>query len=713
MVALVALLAGTLACGCDWSHPAQHSRHWAVPEALPGAEPFDPATRAQLATALDAEAAGNDAGKAPAYSNRLLTEHSAFLLRQAHAPVDWRPWGEQALADAARLARPIFLVVGYASCPGCHLLEREYFDDPVFAQIVNSRFVPVLIDRDERPDLDAVYMEVVKLRTGAAGWPALLFLNKEGLPFQGFSYGAAAGPGDLRNDVDRALREIELGGDALDMKAADLAERVRGRNAPRAPGELAQAQSVFASLLFQSASIFDREEGGFGDTPRFVRPPLVDFLLRYHRRSAQASALEMAETTLEAADRSPLHDVVAGGFHRYARGPDWQHPSYEKTLADNALLVRLYLDAWSVTGREDFRTTARTTLDFLVRDLADPALAGAFDAALDSENAGPDGAPCEGCFYRIDAADRERAVDSQQVRDELLRRRGALPAPARDDKVLADANAMALSALVRGAEVFGDDAYRAVAIAAGEFLLARMMPQGRPVHCLERGTPCPDGYLDDSVWMATALLDLSEIDPQPRWIEAAMALADDLLERFEHKGTGGFFFTSAADNNPLLRMKPEFDGAQPSGNAAAVQLLLRLDALTGQPRYRQAALATLRALSHVLSYSALFAPALASGLEASVDSFKQVLVLVPPASDASALLAVVARAYLPNRTLVVSPTGAPLDELARRIPALEGKAAIDAQATAYVCEEHLCRPGTTDPRALAAALATTMPLPPP
>ncbi|MBI5507093.1 MAG: thioredoxin domain-containing protein [Deltaproteobacteria bacterium] len=685
-----------------------------LPVSLPGAEPFDAATRERLAAALDVEAARSDDERGPAYTNRLVVEHGSFLRRQAHAPVDWRGWSADALADAARLQRPILLVIGFASCPGCHLLERETLSDPVFAELVNRRFVPVMVDRDERPDLDAVYMEVVKLRSGAGGWPAVVFLTSKGVPFQGYSYGAAAGSTrDLRSVVDTTLRELELGAEAIDMKAVELLERVRNVAAPRAQGDIAPAASVFASLLFQAAGIFDREDGGFGDSPRFVRPPLIDFLLRYRRRSAQASALEMAETTLEAVRESAVHDPVAGGFHRYARGPDWENPSYEKTLADNALLASLYLDGWRATGREDFRATARVTLDFLLRDLADPALPGAFDAGLDSESPGPDGEPCQGCFYRIGAGDRARALDSEQARAELLGQRAARPAPWRDDKVLADANGMALSALARGAAVFGSESYRASAVACGEFLLARMMPQSRPIHCLHGdGAGCPGGYLDDSVFMALGLLDLFEIDAQPRWLAAAMDLADDMLARFEHRGTGGFFFTSSSDDSSLFRSKPDFDGAQPSGNSAAVALLLRLEALTGQARYREAAARALGAFAHVLSYSVLAAPALASGLEAYVDSFKQILVLVPPGSDPAPLLAVIARAELFNRVLVVTPPGAAVSELARSIPALAGKTATGEQATAFVCEQHVCRPATTDPQVLAASLASVMPLPP-
>ncbi len=714
---VAALCIAAPACGPEPSKLSASSstaRGWALPVSLPGAEPLDAATRERLAAALDVEAGRSDSDSAPAYTNRLVAERSSFLRRQAHAPVDWRPWGAAALADAARLDRPVMLVIGFASCPGCHLLEREVFDDPAFAELVNRNFVPVLLDRDERPDLDAVFMAALKLHSGTGGWPAVLFLTKQGLPFQAYSYGAAANSTpDLRSVVDKTLRELEIGEEAIEGKATGLVERVRNLAAPRPPGELAPAASVFASLLSQATGIFDREAGGFGDTPRFVRPPLIDFLLRYRRRGGPESALEMAERTLEAVRSSPLHDVVAGGFHRYARGPGWKNPSYEKTLSDNALLAALYLDAWRATGREEFRVTARTTLDFLVRDLSDPAFVGAFDAALDSESRGPDGAPCEDCFYQLNDTDRAAALDSQQAAAELLLRRAARPAPGRDDKVLADANGMALSALARGAVAFGDDSYRARAVAAGEFLLARMMPEGRPVHCLEAGSAgCRDGYLDDSVFMATGLLDLFEIDAQPRWLAASIALADDMLARFEHRGTGGFFLTSAADDNALFRIKPDFDGAQPSGNAAAVALLLRLDGLTGQVRYRAAAARTLGSLAHVLAYSALSAPALVSGLEAYVDTFKQVTVLVPPGADPSRLLMVVARAELPNRTLVVTSTGAALAELARSIPALGGKAAADDQATAFVCEAGACRPPITDPQVLAAALASVMPLPP-
>jgi len=649
-------------------------------------------------------------------ANRLGDETSAYLRDHAAQPVHWRTWRHQPLQEAERLSRPVMLVLGFGACQGCHVLARGPFSDPEFAEYVNERFIPVLVDRDERPDLDAVYMIAVRLLTGGAGWPAVVFLDSSGAPFQAYTYGAAASGErrDLRDVVEGVANDVEMGMDVVSMRAYDINDRLRVYSQPRPAGDVPETGKVFGPLMLYLAHSYDRETGGFGDSPRFVRPPALDFLLRLHRRTGQTVAREMVETTLLHARQSPLHDPVDGGFHRYARGPAWRNPAYEKTLADNAAIAAAYMDAWQTSGRDELAQTARTTLDFMVRRLSSPS--GALYASLDSESAGADGKPCTGCYYELSDDQRSAALASTEARERLRRERETRHVPRRNEALLADANGLAIGALARGAMLFGDGELHARAVAAADAVLKRHRRTPVPsasvaatatlVHCIyEDGAACgnADAYLDDYVFLSAGLLDLFEADPDPRWLQAARELADEMIARFEHAGTGGFFLT-AADAEPLLfRPKPDSDTALPSGNSAAVVLLMRLYAFTDAQVYREAAERTLRAFSHVLEFRPLTAPALAAGLDAYDDPFKNVVLVVPEGAEAEPLRRVLARTYLPNRAIIVADGKPP------PLPVAAQKVANAGRATAYVCESHVCRPGTDDPRQLAAALASVVP----
>jgi len=702
----------------------------------------------------------------PVRTGNLLGERrSPYLRLHASQPLHWRSWEDAPFEEAARRQRPVMLVLGFGACHGCHVLARGAFADPQFAEYVNDRFVPVLVDRDERPDVDAVYMNAVRLLTGGAGWPAIVFLDPAGAAFQAYTYGAAAGGErkDLREVVETVGVQVEIGMDVVSARAFDTNEKLRIYAQPRPAGDLPETGKVFGPLMLYLAHSYDREHGGFGDAPRFVRPPAIDFLLRLHRRTGQQVASEMVETTLLRVRQSALHDPVDGGFHRYARGPAWQNPAYEKTLADNAAIAAVYLDAWQATGREELAQTARTTLEFLSQRLRSQA--GGFFASLDSEGAGPDGAACSGCYYAISDEDRAAALASPEQRTRLAAERRKLGGPLRHEAILADANGLAIGAFARAAMIFDDATLREQAAAAASFVLerhrrtrravapagaegsvatarigdgdatgpngdaraatpaavdvARELPAANaPVaatatlsHCVyEDRSPCGNGdaYLDDYVFLAGGLLDLFEVDPQARWLSAARELADEMLARFEHDNTGGFFLTAEDAQPLLLRPKPDYDSALPSGNSAAVAMLMRLHAFTDAAVYREAAERTLRAFSHVLELRPLTAPGLAAGLDAFDDPFKGIVLVVPDGADGSALREVLARTYLPNRAIVVS-RGEGQDATMPALPVLARKVAAGGRATAYVCENHVCRPGTDDPATLRAAITSVVP----
>lgn len=504
-------------------------------------------------------------------SSRPAPGPGALARRHAGDAVEWRPWSPAVLAEAARLGRPLLVLTGFAASASCRDFSTDLFADPRFAADVNGGFVPVLVDRDERPDVDAFLMDAVAVLTGGGGWPAVVFVDPDGKPFEACSWGASAGEcSPLKSLVDRVLRRIALGGGNFGVRAEMTGEKMQRRAAIDASGPLPDAKAVSDALRGYLASSFRADPGAFGKPPLFPRAPTLRFLLG---RRDDADAAGMAIASLEAILRSELHDAAQGGFFRYAAGDGWKEPAREKMLADNAALASAFLDAAEATGRADLRAAARGILDFLRSKLALPD--GAFALALSFDG-------------------------------------------LRDDRVLADANAVAISALLQGARVLGDERDREAAVAAATVVDARLREDGRVGHVLHAdGSTVSEGYLADAALLGLAFLDLDAAAAPggKRWLEAAEAIADDLVRRFEHEGSGGFFQT-ASDAEPLpLRLKPSLDAAVPCGNSAAALLFTRLAARTGAARHAAAARRTFEGLAEPLTLKPLALPAMVSALE--------------------------------------------------------------------------------------------------
>jgi uncharacterized protein YyaL (SSP411 family) len=664
-------------------------------------------------------------------TNRLADETSPYLLQHAHNPVDWYPWGEAALARAKAEGRPIFLSIGYAACHWCHVMERESFEDETTAQLLNHEFVAIKVDREERPELDAIYMDAVQQMTGSGGWPLTVFLTPDGLPFYGGTYFPSEPRHGLPSfrqvlagvaDAWRQRRgEVEAAGAQI---AAAIARRVESSGADGgrpAPGLLEAAVSALEAD-------FDAHHGGWGGAPKFPQPMTIEFLLREHVRTGDVRPLAMARRTLDAMAAGGIFDQLGGGFARYSTDARWLVPHFEKMLYDNAQLARVYVHAWQLTDAPTYRAVAQATVEFMRRDMSAPE--GGFISSLDADTGGVEGASYTWTRAQIeavlgaDAADFARAygvtdsgnwegtnvlaraagVDDEQfasARARLLAARNQRPQPARDDKLLAAWNGLAIAALAEAARAFERADWAADAARAADLMLSRLRDaDGRLMRSWRDGRASGRAVLEDHSHLAAGLLALYETDFNERWFVAARDLVETVLAHFADPA-GGFFDTADDHEALIARPKGVQDNALPSGNAMAASVLQRLAALTGEPRYGTAAE---RALALAVPIAARYPTGFAQWLIAIEGALTPPLELAivgdPAAPETRALLAVARRGYRPDLVVAVS---ARADDSA--IPLMAGRAAHDGRATAYVCRNFACRQPVTLPQELAAQLA--------
>ena len=703
-----------------------------------------------------------DMAAAQRHTNRLAGETSPYLLQHAHNPVDWYPWGPDALARAKLLDRPIFLSIGYAACHWCHVMERESFEDPGTAAILNAGFVAIKVDREERPDLDQVYMAAVQAMTGGGGWPMSVFLTPEGRPFYGGTYfpdEPRHGMPSFRQVLEGVLRawrdqrpELEQAGlrliGALVDQARTTAPPALGADAPT-PGLLEEAaRSLEAG--------FDWTNGGWGRAPKFPQPMTIEFLLRRAATAAaetagaaggEPAALEMARRALDAMADGGIHDHLGGGFHRYATDSAWLVPHFEAMLYDNAQLARVYLLAWALTGDARYRAVATGTLDFIRRELTMPD--GAFAASLDADTGGVEGATYTWTLREIgdllgddaglfaaaygvteagnwegvtilsrvrSTADLCRELDMEpdeverrlgDARRRLLEHRATRTQPARDGKALAAWNGLAIRAFADAARLLGDRGertlaatYEAAAVRAASTIVDGLLgASGRLARSWKDGRAVGPGVLEDHADLADGLLALYEATFDERWFVVAVGLADTILDRFADPA-GGFFDVADDHERLVTRPKDLQDNALPAGGSTAARVLLRLAAWTGDGRYRTAAES---AVGGVTALAARYPTAFANWLSAAelaVAGIDEVAVVGDPADPATRrLLAVLAER--PLAPLVVAVAA---DPATSAIPLLGGRIAIEGRPTAYACRGFVCRLPVTEPGALRAAL---------
>jgi len=729
---------------------------------LPGAEVRVAALQARLQAALQAKGSAYrprtrhlNADGTPAYTNRLILEDSPYLLQHAHNPVDWYPWGEEAFTRARQEHKPILLSVGYSTCHWCHVMEEESFEDDEIAAYINEHYIAIKVDRERRPDIDAVYMGAVQAIAGSGGWPMTVWLTPDRRPFYGGTYfpprdgdrGVRIGFLTLLARLQDIYRQQP---DRVAAAAADTVARL-GRDRTVAPADQIPSAAVLRAAFTHLRAGFDAANGGFGGAPKFPRPVQLELLLRYHRRTGDADALEMVQRTLAAMASGGVYDQVGGGFHRYATDVGWLVPHFEKMLYDNALLAVAYLEAYQATGRPELARIAREILTYIQRDMTAPG--GAFYSASDADSDGVEGkffvwTPAEidavlspeaarlaiayyavtapGSFdganilhtprplalvtqdLGIDPAEADRLLAS--ARAGLYAARKQRVAPHTDEKILVAWNGLMISAFARAARALGDDTYLQSASRAAQFILTRMIHDGRLQRSFFAGRASGSGYLDDYAFLVAALLDLYEATSDSTWLTSARALQDVLDQHFWDE-RGGYFLTADDDEALLVREKPAYDGAEPAGNSVAALNLLRFYELTGDERYRTRADQAFRAFSAAVTTDPTSAPRLLAALDFRLDRPKQIVIVTPgDISDAAPFLAVLAARFVPNRTVTVVQDGPARDELAKTVPLVAEKIAQGGKTTAYVCEQRVCALPTTDPETFARQIERTAPL---
>jgi uncharacterized protein YyaL (SSP411 family) len=673
----------------------------------------------------------------------LANETSPYLLQHAHNPVDWYPWGEEALNRAQNEDRPILLSIGYSACHWCHVMERESFENPRIADLMNASFINIKVDREERPDLDGIYMQAVQALTGAGGWPMTVFLTPDGLPF----YGGTYYPPTDRGNMPGFPRLLVAIADAWKNRRSEvlqsgsqLRDQLRQTSLPR--GTAGELETEILDVAARGVMAqYDSEYGGFGHAPKFPQPMALEFLLRYWKRRGNETALQVSTHTLERMARGGIYDHLGGGFSRYSTDGEWLVPHFEKMLYDNAQLTRAYVLAYQATGNAFFKDIAEQIIGYILRDMTDPS--GGFYSTEDADSEGEEGkfyiwTPAElqqllgdddarlfAAFYdvrvpgnfegrasilhmdhtplevapRLGVSEAELLAALERGRKVLFDARSRRARPARDEKVLAAWNGMMLRAMAEAGCCLGRAEFLEAAERNGNFLLNQMRsPDGKLHRTWKPGHQARlNGYLEDHANVADGLLALYEATFDPRWLSAAIELADIILQAFIDTENGGFFDTSRDHEMLITRPKDTFDNGTPSGNSVAADVLLRLALLTDRQEYRQAAEGALRLLREVMTrYPLGFARAL-NALDFLLDQPKEVAIVgTPGAADTRALRRAVFAPFLPNK--VVAGPGAP-------IPLLEGREPRDGQAVAYVCEHYVCQAPTADPDRLRALLA--------
>ena len=677
------------------------------------------------------------------HTNRLAGETSPYLLQHAHNPVDWYPWGPEALGRAKAEDRPVLLSIGYAACHWCHVMERESFEDEATAALMNEHFVSIKVDREERPDIDGIYMDAVQAMNGHGGWPLTAFLTPEGKPFFVGTYYPPEPRGGLPSfrqvltGIAEAWRDRR---DEIEAQAGKIVEHIAAAGlVPESRDPLGEdvERAAFASL--QRA--FDPRWGGFGGAPKFPQPMTLEFVLRCSLR-AWPDALEMLTITLDRMAEGGMHDQVGGGFARYATDAVWHVPHFEKMLYDNAQLARLYTHAWQVTRAEPYRVVATRTLDYLVREMQDPQ--GGFFSSQDADSEGVEGkffvwswdelvelvgpvvatafgALPEGNWEATNvlwrpvslaglAAEEGRTAKELEAEVEdasavLFAAREKRVRPGTDDKILTAWNAMAVSALAEAGRAFEVPAYIEEAVRCAEFLLTHLRDErGRVLRSWRDGVAGTAGYVDDYALLADACLTLYETTFELQWFTTARELADEMLRLFRDEENGGFFTTGSDAEALVIRPKDLYDNAVPSGNSVAADMLQRLAWLTGESGYEEAATSALKIVRDVLARAPSgFGYALCA-LDRYVGPGHEVAIVGDPSQTETRALVdeVTVKRFLPNVVLAVAP---PQDVAARdAVALLQDRPQRDGRATAYVCRRFVCQLPVTDPAELAAQL---------
>jgi uncharacterized protein len=721
-------------------------------ESSPGAAPYSPELSRRLESALDGlgpqyqPRTRHREGSRPRFTNRLILEASPYLQQHAHNPVDWYPWGDEAFEEARTSRRPVFLSVGYSTCHWCHVMEEESFEDPEIAQLLNQHYVCIKVDREERPDVDGIYMAAVQALGSSGGWPMSVWLNAQREPFFAGTYFPprdgihGMGPGFsnlLRQIADLWERDPLRISQSAGSLAAAIRMALENRIGP--PSSTTPGAGPIEKAVAFFDQVFDDRHGGVRGSPKFPSSLPVRLLLRHHRRTRSRRSFEMAVLTLEKMAAGGIHDQLGGGFHRYSTDSRWLIPHFEKMLYDNALLALAYGEAFQVTGRRDFARVLRQILDDVLRGMTAPE--GGFYSATDADSEGVEGkffawtekqirdelgsdaqefmafhgVTSEGNFeganvLHVPLPDEDRWEALAPAREKLrLVRERRIP-PLRDEKVLTAWNGLMISGLAFGGRVLGQPRYLEAADTAARFLLRESRSDGRLRRSWRSGVCGPPGYLEDHAFLGQGLLDLYEATFDPRWLEEALALAEVTEAWFADTDRGGWLRAPRDGEKLLAREKPTHDGAEPSGASVALLNALRLAAFTVDDRWREIAERALRAHGAQLDERPAVLGEMLLALDFQTDAPREVVLVWPQSEPPPAgMLEVLHATFLPNRALAGAAEGSALERLARLARVAAEKRAVNGRATAYVCERGSCRMPAIEPEKLRAQIEPVRP----
>ena len=716
---------------------------------------------------LEGQSPLNSSGRPKGAPNRLISEKSPYLLQHAYNPVDWYPWGEEAFERARSLGKPIFLSVGYSTCHWCHVMERESFSNSKIAAIMNKHFISIKVDREERPDVDHVYMAFVQTTAGRGGWPMSVFLTPQLEPFFGGTYFPPESRGGRLGFKELLLKIAETWKDrreAIVSSAGQLTQQLKRSEDVSGNESLNLGGELLWDTYQWYRSNYDTNQGGFGRAPKFPRPVNFNFLLRYQARTGRKKPLEMTTRTLRKMALGGIHDHLGGGFHRYSTDDRWHLPHFEKMLYDQAQLAISYLEAFQITGDRFFAEVARGIFRYVLRDMVDKE--GGFYSAEDADSPlrhGETEEHAEGAFYVWTWSEIEYLLGKQdalifqhyygikekgnverdpfkeftsknilhvsataaetaekfgrspgeveeilaRARRKLFRVREKRPRPPLDDKVLTAWNGLMISALAKGYQVLRESSYLTAAERAASFLADRLYNEES--HLLYRryraGDVAIEGFLDDYAFLTQGLIDLYETSLRGRWLILAMRLVERQHQLFWDDAKGGFFNTTAKDPSILLRMKDDYDGALPSPNSIAVLNLLRLSQMSNSETLRKRARRSIQAFGKRLTTAPQALPQMMVALSFYLDKPRQILIAGEgTAPDTQALLEEVHKRFLPNKIILLADGGLVQRRLAAKLEVLDTLRRIDGKATAYICEDYACKLPTNEVTVVARLL---------
>ena len=680
--------------------------------------------------------------------NRLGGEKSPYLLQHKDNPVNWYPWGEEAFKAAKKEDKPIFLSIGYSTCHWCHVMEHESFEDSTVAELMNNNFINVKVDREERPDIDNIYMTVCQMMTGSGGWPLTIVMTPDKRPFFAGTYFPKESRFQRIGMLDLVPRLGKMWSEERDKileSANEVVSHLQSSFSPSGTEQL--TEEIFNSAFSQFLQRFDNENGGFETSTKFPSAHNLSFLLRYYKRSSDPTALMMVEKTLLSMRNGGIYDQIGFGFHRYSTDKEWLLPHFEKMLYDQAMNAIAYLEAFQVTKKEIYANTAREVFSYVLRDMT--SFEGGFYSAEDADSDGE-----EGKFYvwrieevneilgdedgklfadiynfndkgnfseegtgrftgnniahllnSIEEIAQSRDLELNQLtkklnrlRKQLFKERKKRIHPLKDDKILTDWNGLMIAALAKGAQILDDTTYANSAKRAADFVIEELKANdGRLLKRYRNGEASLPAHLEDYAFFSWGLLELYEATFDVAYLSEAINLTDLMIDLFWDSVNGGFYFTAYDGEKQIVRTKDLYDGAIPSGNSVAAMVLLRLGRIAGNSKYEEMAFTIGKIFSEKISQAPTGYTQLLSAIDFGIGpSYEIVVVGDRKSKDTQAMLNYIQESFLPNKVLILKPSDSQLNEVVRIAPFTDTQVAISGMATVYVCENYSCKTPTTD-----------------